>query len=205
MNVLPTHKAWTGLLHSLPTNDTGSSAPGSTEGRTNVCLSPDPALWGFTPRRSQLPKCKLRTTETRRWDPAWNPTIRKMGGKGAAVGSKLNCTHWKLKLAWVTEPNFVKKATSLRWLPRPATGSDKSRPKAPAYPPVSLGTARTPPPRCDPVSLRMAADGSLADAAKRTHHDGASCSARSRKTEPRRSGRGKSGLRDAPVTQHRTL
>lgn len=51
---------------------------GKHEGSTDVRLSPNPAMWRSTPRRTQLPKCKLRTTETGRSGSSWNPSTRKL-------------------------------------------------------------------------------------------------------------------------------
>lgn len=45
--------------------------------------------------------------------------------EGAAVGSRPDWTHWELQSAWLMEPNFVRKTTSLGRLPGPATGSGK--------------------------------------------------------------------------------
>lgn len=78
----------TGLLHTLPTKDTGSTVPVSMEGRTDVRLSPNPAMWRFTPRRTQLPKCKLRTTEIGHSGPAWNPGTGKIEARELPVGSR---------------------------------------------------------------------------------------------------------------------
>ena len=61
-------------------------------------------------------------------------------------------------------------------------------------------------PQVDVLALGLLAPNlSVLVVANVNTHDGASCSARSGKTEPRRSGRGKSGLRDALVTQCGTL
>lgn len=138
-------------------------------------MSPNPAMWRFTPRRTQLPKCKLRTTEIGHSGPAWNPGTGKIEARELPWVRGQTRVIESCNLLVITESNFVKKTTGLRRLLGPAIGSDKSRLKAPDYPPVSHSTTRTPPSRCDPVSLRMATDGTLADATKRAYHDGASC------------------------------